>query len=276
MLLELICCLFGIGLAVSGSLTFWPVDVWWKFYIPIVLFLAGWVVGFAFIFVLEVINASIVNRKKEYTTVSKFAKFWFLTGLRFISNHAHIWVKFNGKNKVPQKQRFLLVCNHRSNFDNFVISNKLGKLDIAFITKRSNEKIPIGGKMFKGLCYISIDRDDKLQSLEGFKRAEQLITDNISSIGVFPEGTRQHEKVIGDFHEGVFNIAIHTQAPIVVCAMMGTQYVHKRWPWRPTHVRFDVLGCIPYEEYQGMTAKAVSDMVHQMMEEHVARMIRDH
>ena len=276
MLLEIICCLFGIGLAVSGSLTFWQPHVWWEFYIPIVLFLAGWVAGFVFIFLLEFLMSFIVGAKKEYKKVSKFARFWFLTGLRFITNHAHIWAKYYGINKVPQKQRFLLVCNHKSNFDNFVITNKLGKLDIAFITKKSNEKIPIGGKMFKGLCYISIDRDDKLQSLEGFKRAASLITDNISSVAVFPEGTRQMENKLGEFHEGVFNIALHTQAPILVCTIKGTENVHKRWPFKATKVRFDVLGLIPYEEIQGMTAKAVSEMVHSMMEEHLARINMDH
>ena len=270
MFLELICILCGASLATAGSLTFWPIRNWWDFYIPIVLYMAGWIVGIGVLFLIEWIAGLFVNKKKDYDHVSKWARFWFLTGIRFITNHAHIWVDMHDGYKVPQNEKFVLVCNHRSKFDNFVISNKFGKRDIAFITKKSNMKIPVANQLMPGLCYISVDRDDKLQSLEAFKRAITLIENNVTSIGVFPEGTRQTEDKLGPFHEGPFNIAIHSKAPIVVTTIKNTDSVHKRWPWKATTVRFDILAVIPYEEYQDMPAKALSDMIHQMMEEHLA------
>ena len=271
MFLEVICFLCGAGLAVSGSLTFWPVQHWWDFYIPIILYMAGWIAGIGVIFLIELLASCFVNQKKQYNKVSRWARFWFLTGLRFITNHAHIWVKIYGARKVPQHQRFLLVCNHRSKFDNFIISNKFGKLDVAFITKKENNKIPIAGHLYPGLCYIDIDRDDKLQSLESFKHAIDLMNNNVTSIAVFPEGTRQTETTIGEFHEGPFNIAIHAKAPIVVTTLVNTDKVHKNWPFKPTHVRFDILAVIPYEEYQDMTAKSVAEMVHKLMKDHLER-----
>lgn len=271
MFLELICFLCGAALAVSGSITFWPIHNWWDFYIPIVLYTVGWIAGIGVIFLIELVACLFVNPKKEYNKVNRYARFWFLTGLRFIANHAHIWVDMHGEEKIPDKERFVIVCNHRSKFDNFVISNKFGKKDIAFITKKENKKILIAGRLFPALCYISIDREDKLQSLEAFKRAVTLLNDNVTSIGVFPEGTRQTEKVIGEFHEGPFNIAIHAKAPIVVSTLVNTDRVAKNWPLKPTTVRFDIISIISYEEYQGMTAKAVSDMVHNMMEEHLKK-----
>lgn len=269
MFLELICILCGAGLAVSGSLTFWPIHNWWDFYIPIVLYMAGWIAGIGVLFLIEWLAGLFVNQKKEYDHVSKWARFWFLTGIRFITNHAHIWVKIRGRDKVPQHGRFLMVCNHRSKFDNFIISNFYGKLDIAFVTKKSNMKIPVANQLMPGLCYIPIDRDDKLQSLEGFKRAISLINNDISSVCVFPEGTRQTSDAMGPFHEGVFNIAIHSKAPIIVTTMKNTDLVHKRWPWKATVVEYDILSVIPYEEYQDMPAKAISDMVHKMMEDNL-------
>lgn len=269
MFLEFICIVCGASLAITGSLTFWPIHNWWDFYIPIVLYMAGWIAGIGVLFLVEWFAGLFVNQKKDYNHVSKWARFWFLSGIRFITNHAHIWVKIRGGNKIPQHQRFVMICNHRSKFDNFVISNFYGKLDIAFITKNSNMKIPVAKQLMPGLCYIPVDRDDKLQSLEGFKRAINLIESDVCSIGVFPEGTRQSENVIGPFHEGPFNIAIHAKAPIVVTTIKNTDLVHKRWPLKATVVYFDVLAVIPYEEYEGMTAKAISDMVHSMMKEHL-------
>ena len=272
MFLEIICFLCGAGLAISGSLTFWPVTHWWDFYIPIVLYVAGWIASIGLIFLIELIASLFVDQKKEYTKISKWARFWFNTGLRFITNHAHIWVRATGEEKIPLKQKFMLVCNHRSKFDNFVITERMKKRDIAFITKKENNKIPIAGHLYKGLCYIDIDRDDKLQSLMAFKRAAELMTNNVASIGVFPEGTRQTETIIGSFHEGPFNIAIHAKAPIVVTTMKDSDEVHKRWPFKATVVKWDVIAIITPEEYEGMTAKALSDKVHEMMKNHLQEM----
>lgn len=275
MFLEIICFLCGAGLAVAGSLTFAPIVHWWQFFIPLLLYMAGWIAGIGVIFLLEWFASLFVNQKKPYNKISSWARFWFKTGLRFITNHAHIWVKASGISKIPQHQRFVLVCNHRSKFDNFVITNKLGKQDIAFITKKENNKIPVAGHLYPGLCYIPINREDKLQSLEAFKHAIDLMNNNITSIAVFPEGTRQTENLIGEFHEGPFNIAIHAKAPIVVTTLKNADKVHSNWPFKATHVKFDVVTVIPYEEYQDMPAKAVSDMVHKIMEEHL-KQIQDH
>lgn len=269
MLLDLICLLFGGGLTATGLLTFWKINYWWDFYRPIVLFIGGYVFGVAMLFPIEWLAGRFVNHKKEYDHVSKWAKFWLMQGTSFITRHAHIIVKSTGLNKVPKKEKFVVYCNHRSKFDNFVITNKIGKLDVAFITKRSNSKVFIVKDIIPGLCYIPIDREDKLQSLEAFKRASTLLETGATSIGVFPEGTRQQEKVIGDFHEGTFNIAIHSKAPIVITTLTNTEKVRKHWPLGFTKVRFDVLAVIRYEEYEGMTAKAISDMAHEMMANHL-------
>ena len=269
MVLELICILCGGSLAVAGSLTFWPIHNWWDFYIPIVLYMAGWIAGIGVLFFIEWLAGLFINQHKEYDHVSKWAKFWFITGIKFITNHAHIWVKTHDAYKVPQHEQFVLVCNHRSKFDNFIITRKFSKLDIAFITKKSNYKIPVANQLMPGLCYIPIDRDDKINSLEGFKRAVSLIENNISSVGVFPEGTRQTDTVLGDFHEGPFNIAIHAKSPIVVATIKNTDLVHKRWPLKATVVQLDIIAVLSYEEYAGMPAKAVSDMVHDMMQQHL-------
>ena len=271
MFLELICFLCGAGLAISGSLTFWPVRNWWDFYIPLVLYMAGWIASIGLIFIIELL-ASLGVKKIPYNKVSGWARFWFNDGLRFIINHAHIWTKVTGAEKVPQKQKFVLVCNHRSKFDNFIITNEFMNRDIAFITKKENNKIPIAGRMYNGLCYISVDRDDKIQSFEAFKRASTLLANNTVAIGVFPEGKRQSEKTIGEFHEGPFNIAIHSKVPLVVATIKNTDLVHKRWPLKATSVKLDIIACLNYEDYSGETAKALADRVHQMMEEHLQAM----
>ena len=272
MIFELICLIFGAGLAVAGSLTFWPVHNWWDFYIPIVLFIAGYIVGlFGFVWNFVGISGKILlARKKPRTKPSSFARWMLVDGVTYITNHAFIIPQYRGMNKLPKRQKFLLVCNHRSMFDNFIISRCFGnKIPLAFVSKPSNMKIPLTKGVSYPQGYMVINREDKLQSLEVMKKATEYIRSGYTSVCIFPEGTRQKTLELGEFHEGVFNVALRAHCPLVVATMSGTQKVHKRWPWRMTKVRFDIIATLPYEELADKPAKEVSDLVHNMMDQHL-------
>ena len=71
MFLELLCFLMGAGLAISGSLTFWPVTEWYHFYIPIVLYIAGWLAGFVLVVILEVVAGLPVKQEQHMKNTLK-------------------------------------------------------------------------------------------------------------------------------------------------------------------------------------------------------------
>lgn len=271
MIFEIFALLCAAGLAVSGSLTFWPVQHGYDFYIPIVLAIAGYAAGIILICLWLSFCCLFVDKNKEYNKISKWAKFWFVQGLYYLNKHSLAIVKVKGKNKLPKNQRFVMVCNHKSKFDSMLISEIFAKYDIAFITKRSNKKIPWGGTLMSGMCYLPIDRDDKLQSLSQFKRAGELIKNNVCSIGVFPEGTRHPEPGLGEFHEGCFNIAIKSGAPLVIFTTKNTDKVNKNFPFKFTKVTIEIVGVIPNEEICDKPAKEVSDMVKKIMEENLSK-----
>lgn len=271
MIIELTCLLVAIALAVTGSLTFWPVGAWYDFYIPVVLFIGGYLLTlFGFWFAFISLYGCTISYKKEYKKPNKFALWLLMQGNMYICKHANIKYELRGTNKIPPTQRFLLVCNHRSKFDSMLITAYLGKKNIAFITKPSNmKKIPLAPKLLWANLYLPIDRYDKMKSLEVSKKAADYLTSGATSVGVFPEGTRQSENTIGDFHEGMFNIAIHANAPIVVMTSKGTEMIHKNFPFTRTKVRQDVLAVITPEEYADKTAKQLSDDIHKLMEDHL-------
>ena len=271
MIVELFVCACGTALAVIGSQTFWPVHNWWDFYIPIVLFIAGYLVGlFGIVWnTVDIIGRILMLRKKPREKPSRVARFTMVHSLKYIFNHAHIYYKIRGRSKLPKREKFVLVCNHRSAFDSLLMSVSLAKYDIAFITKESNLKIPLGKRLILNMGYVAIDRSDKLNSLEGMKFAAQEVKSGYCSMGIFPEGTRQIDTQLGEFHEGVFNVALNAKAPIVVATTWGTEKIKKNYPFKITKVRQDIICTIPYEEIEGKTAKDVADMVHDIMGEHI-------
>lgn len=270
-LLFLIIC--TVALPLIGSFTFWPVTHPYDFYIPIVLAIAGAFAGILIIWIfLDISGRITTNTKKTYEKPTRFNRFCLNQGMSLIRRLCLIVVKAKGKEKIPATQKYLLVCNHRSNFDNFVITDKLApRQDLAFITKGSNYKIPLAKFHMRRLGYPAIDRKDLLQSLQVMKSSSDRIQKGYTSIAVFPEGTRSKDGNMGNFHEGVFNIAIKAQCPIVVCAIKGTENTRKRWP-RITKVKLNVATVLDYEDYRDQPAKAVSDRCKEIIQNELNKM----
>ena len=262
----IILCAFA--LPVIGSFTFWPVHNWYEFYIPIVLFFAGFFGGILIVLLVVFIASLTVNTKKERTKPSKWAYFWLSQGIKCIDAFSNVNCKVIGASKLPKKP-FVLVCNHRSNYDPMIIIEQFSLRKIIFISKPSNFKIPMVGRFLKGSCYQAIPREDPVGSLEVIKKCTSLVEDHGVSVGVFPEGTRQRKEIIGPFHEGVFNIAIHGNAPLVITCIKGTEKIAGRAPFKRTKIVLKVIGVISPEELQGQTAKAVSDLAQKLMIENL-------
>ena len=270
MLVSLICVAVAVILSVTSAFTFWPVQMWYDFYRPIVMFIAGYFAGLALAWIFfDITGRLTVSYKKKYMKPSKFAKVLLTNGIGYINNHANVKLTKVGLEKIPN-DCFLLVGNHKSKFDPMLVAQALGKHNLAFVTKESNMKIPLAGRFMWRNGYMPVNRSDKMQSLEQFKKAAELIASGASSVGIYPEGSRQDESVVlGDFHNGAFNIAIRTKCPIVIMTMKGTSNIHKRFP-RRTPVEMKCLQVLYWEDYSSMNATELSDHVHDLMYQELA------
>lgn len=266
MFVSIFCVICALALSISSAFTFWPVTIWYDFYRPIVMFLAGYFAGLAFSWIFIDISGRLISSyKKKYDKPSNYARFLLTQGMYYIDLHANVRVEKIGLDKIPNEP-FLLVSNHKSKFDPMITAAIFRKRHLAFITKEDNMKIPLAGHLMWRNCYMPVDRNDKLQSLEQFKRAAELIASGASSVGVYPEGSRQEEHVIlADFHNGAFNIAIRTGCPIVVITMKGTSRIHKNFPFKRSSVEMKCVQVLYKDDYANMNATELSDYVHDIM-----------
>lgn len=263
LILFIIVC--SLALPIVGSLTFWPVTEWYHFYIPIVLLVAGFLGGIIIELVVVFIISLCVNSKKDRKKPSRWAYWWLSQGIKCIDYFSNVDCKVIGANKLPKNTKFVLVCNHRSNYDPMIIIEKFSIKHIAFISKESNMKMPMIGALLKASCYQGINRQDKEQSLEIIKKCTTFVQDGVLSIGVFPEGTRQRKDILGPFHEGVFNIAIKAKAPLVIAAIKNTEKIKGRAPFKKTKIVLKIIGVMQPDELENYTAKAASDMTWDLM-----------
>ena len=216
-----------------------------------------------------VISGLLVNTKKEYDQHSKFYRFLVnvVTWLTLWCSRVRIHV--TGAEKVP-KTNVLFVGNHRSNYDSLVTWQVFKKWNVAYISKDSNFRIPICGRLIRRCCFLAIDRENPRNAIKTINKAAELIHQENISYGVYPEGTRNKAYTgLLPFHNGVFKIAQKANVPVVVVAVHGTEKIHKHAPWHHTDVYLDVLDVMDAAFVKENGTAVIGDRVQQLLLVHL-------
>ena len=235
----------------------------------IVSFLICWAVLFILFGIICVIISLPVNINKEYAGTSRFYTTLFGLMLEFAGFLSGARVIVNGRDKIPRKERFLFVSNHRSNYDPIIQCGEMKLQPMAFISKRANFRIPFIRRYMVRCRYIPLERKNMRNGAESVMKAARMISSGQSCIGVYPEGTRNTGGNLLDFHNGCFKIALWAKCPIVVSVIRGTENIRKNFPLRRTKVIMDIIDVIPYNRIEHMKTGEISELVRNMMEEHL-------
>ena len=235
----------------------------------IVSFLICWAALFILFGIICVIISLPVNINKEYAGTSRFYTTLFGLMLEFAGFLSGAKVIVNGRDKIPRKERFLFVSNHRSNYDPIIQCGEMKLQPMAFISKRANFRIPFIRRYMVRCRYIPLERKNMRNGAESVMKAARMISSGQSCIGVYPEGTRNTGGNLLDFHNGCFKIALWAKCPIVVSVIRGTENIRKNFPLRRTKVIMDIIDVIPYNRIEHMKTGEISELVRNMMEEHL-------
>lgn len=235
--------------------------------------LLGILFGLFLLYALFLLVCSLfVNPKKEYENHSRFYRALLNGATAFAMWIMRIRIHTNGLEKVPQDTKNLLfVSNHRSNFDPIITWHIFKKWQPAFVSKASNFKIPIFGRLIRKCCFMAIDRENPRNALKTILKAAELLKKGEVSIGIYPEGTRSKECKLLPFHNGVFKIAQKANADIVVLAVSGTEQIHKNYPLHHTDVYLDVLEVIPAETVKATKTDALGERIRTDLENHLLK-----
>lgn len=190
--------------------------------------------------------------------------------LKFMCFFFRIKVVCSGKDLLPGDSRFLVVSNHRSNLDPIVSNATFAGKEISWVAKKSLFKVPIAKSFMYKCNFLCMDRDDIRQSLRVINKAAEYIKEDIVSIGIYPEGTRNKtEEVMLPFKPGAFKIAQKAGVPIAVMTIVNTADVIKRFPWRSTRVYIDVIKVYTAEEVASRKTNEIAEEAEKLMRDNV-------
>jgi 1-acyl-sn-glycerol-3-phosphate acyltransferase len=143
--------------------------------------------------------------------------------------------RVTGREHIPRTGPALIASNHLSYLDPPAVGTAVRLRRTYYFAKKELFANPIFGAIIRSCYAFPVDRegDDKeaFRHAIGLLRAGELLT-------VFPEGGRSPDGSLQPFARGAALIAARAGAPIVPCALYGTDQV------LPLHARFFHRGFI--------------------------------
>lgn len=226
----------------------------------------GTVVGLCVLYLLVLWIASFfVGKKDPEPDDHPFARRIVVLTIEAICSVARAKIRVSGAEQIPEG-RFLLVSNHRSNFDPLVTLVAFKHHDMAFVSKKSNFTIPIAGRFVRYCNFLSIDRENPRNAIRTINTAADYLKRDVVSVGIYPEGTRNPQGTMLPFHDGVMMIAQKAGVPIVVVTVKDTEKIAKNFPLHSTEVPVRVVGVIPTERVKESRTAELSAEARKMME----------
>jgi len=128
-------------------------------------------------------------------------------------------LKIEGKENLPKKNNFIVVSNHASFLDPFVIAAAVPK-KIHCISSRFLYHIP-----WLKWC---LQRLESIPTGGSSEKAIDYLTRN-KIVGLFPEGGCSRDGKLREFRDGAAVLALKTGRPIVPCAIIGSDKALPVW-----------------------------------------------
>ncbi len=166
--------------------------------------------------------------------MSVVALVWFVPPATLARLFARSWARINswftpmlvrveGRHHIDPAQSYVVVCNHQSQYDIFVLYGWLD-IDFKWVMKQELRNIPVIGIACDKLGHIYVDRSNREGALKSIEAAKSRITRG-TSVLFFPEGTRSRDGRLRDFKRGAFHFALDLQLPLLPVTINGTREI---------------------------------------------------
>jgi 1-acyl-sn-glycerol-3-phosphate acyltransferase len=138
-----------------------------------------------------------------------------------------------GVEHLPRSGPLLLVANHRSFLDPFVIGS-LTRRPVYYVAKRELFERRWQAWLLNRLGAFPVDRG---AGDEDAMATARTLLERGECVVIFPEGTRVRPGPLGRPRRGAGRLALETGARVVPVAVIGTEDVRRGWRVRPRRVR---------------------------------------
>ncbi len=141
---------------------------------------------------------------------------------RWILKICGIHVDVEGLEQIDRQRSYVLMSNHLSNFDIWVILGTI-PATVRFVAKKELLRVPIFGQALALSNHIVIDRSNPDQAIARINSRIAAHADENFCVLFFAEGTRSADGKVLPFKRGGVSLAIRTGLPIIPVSISGTR-----------------------------------------------------
>lgn len=272
MLIWILILFLSAGAAAGLTFAFGPCEPWWFVLRIPLLFLAAYF-GLLILYTLLIVLVSLfIDKNKPVKKAHHGMRRFVVETMQLILLVGRIRVRAEGLERIDRTKPFLLVANHRSMIDPFLPLTLLKGTEILFICKPEIRDMPIAGRYAHICGYPFIDRSNNRQALKTILHAVDILKEEQTAVGIFPEGTRNKTDVpLLPLHPGSFSIAKRAGVPIVVAVNRNTEKALKQFLWHGTKVSFKVVEVLSPEQVESLSTQEIAERVAETLETELAR-----
>ena len=187
------------------------------------------------------------------------------------------------KNELPQNSNFILMPNHRSYIDIFIVA---GLTPTAMVGKAELKKWPFGRLGAKVTNSILVDRSEIKSKVKTMNKINASVDQGIP-VTLFPEGTTYKGPLTKQFKNGSFKIAADTNIPVIPMAihyadendawvgkdtLLGHIFRQMGKPVSKVYIRYGTpISDSDYKKLQKQTRTQINKMLMEITDEYLTK-----
>ena len=174
-------------------------------------------------------------------------------------------VHLKGKEQLKREKAYMLVVNHESLFDVFLMAC-LTFRQVTALGAAYQFKLPLWGIMLKRYGIIPLMRRNTNEAMEAVALARKKLEAGIC-VFIAPEGTRTETGELKPFKKGPFHLAFGAKADILLAVFKGAFEIKRKTDWRirPGIITIDVGDFILYKDYKNSTIEELQSLTRTEM-----------
>jgi len=186
--------------------------------------------------------------------------------LRRAAAAGNVEVQVYGRENIPDKGGFILYGNHQGLFDVVALAANCDA-PLGCVFKQELKDVPLLREIIACTRSFALDRENVRQSLGVIQSVVEEVGKGRNYL-IFPEGTRsKNGNVMGEFHGGSFKAALKAKSPVCPVAFVDSFKVLDQKGSGPVAMQLHFLRPIPHEEYAGMKAVELAELVKSRIQE---------
>lgn len=195
--------------------------------------------------------SELTPAKKERSFLYTIAR-----GLAFLLVHFFFPVTYHFLDRFSMQAPYILMANHKSLLDPFVIAYPCKQYEIRFLGKKELSQGKLAGWVMRHMHMIPVDRHHS--DLQAMRQCTKALREG-HVLGIFPEGTRHLPDLMSEVETGTAVLALRANVPLLPVYINGKLRLFHR-----THVYVGQPMDISDLSAQGFDSQAVQQLTQRI------------